>query len=500
MPQVKVKNGPNKGQVFKVRRESITIGRDPTCTIQIMDKGASRKHAEIFRVGEMCFIKDLGSRNGTFVNDGKITDELLREGDRIQIGGTTLTVEESAKVEGDTAMVEFAADDAPAGATIELRLDDVEDDLGEEEDRDSANFRAIYKIGRIISSERDPGAMMGKVLSEMGELLPLEAAYIFLKEEKTGKLVPAARHEKHPGTRPKVSRTIIKRVLQESRSVLTSDAASDARFKAGESIVLGNIRSAICAPLVAMDKIRGVLYMTASGRSGRPFAQEDLELATAAGTQLGMGLESLRATAKQREIFINALRTLVAAAEMREPSMRGHSERVMNYGAAIAGQMNLPEKLRLEVQIAGLLHDIGKVIAPREAQDASADEEERRASQAGHVLAGEEIARSMKGLEGILPGIRGHHERPDGTGFPDNLKGDKIPVVARVVGAANTFDHLTTSGGEDGQGMPIKDAMLKMSELAGEACDEKAVEALFIAYRSGTLYSSPSTKKRGEKK
>ena len=82
MPRVRVKNGPAKGSTFDIGEEPLSIGREPTCGIQVLDKGASRNHAEIFRIGEMCFIRDLDSRNGTYVNDTKIEEELLREGDR----------------------------------------------------------------------------------------------------------------------------------------------------------------------------------------------------------------------------------------------------------------------------------------------------------------------------------------------------------------------------------------------------------------------------------
>src|SRR3990167_9537950 len=94
MPYIRVKTGPNKGKIFEVKDAVITIGRDDNQTIQILDQGVSRQHSEIFRIGEMCFIRDLHSTNGTFVNDQRVTEELLRSGDQVLIGSTLLVFED----------------------------------------------------------------------------------------------------------------------------------------------------------------------------------------------------------------------------------------------------------------------------------------------------------------------------------------------------------------------------------------------------------------------
>src|SRR4051812_29648482 len=110
MPQIRVKNGKQKGKVLSLNgQERLLIGRDNSCGLQILDQGVSREHAEIFRVGEMVFIRDLGSRNGSFVNDERIEEELLREGDVVRVGNTQLLFESAKEArEGD---LEFEEDD-----------------------------------------------------------------------------------------------------------------------------------------------------------------------------------------------------------------------------------------------------------------------------------------------------------------------------------------------------------------------------------------------------
>ena len=94
MVVLRVKAGSEKGKVYEVANENVVMGRDRAGAVQILDQGVSRKHAEIFQIGELYFIRDLESRNGTFVNADKITEVVLRFGDQIQIGNTTLVFED----------------------------------------------------------------------------------------------------------------------------------------------------------------------------------------------------------------------------------------------------------------------------------------------------------------------------------------------------------------------------------------------------------------------
>ena len=122
MSVIRVKNGPDKGKTIEVGPESITIGRDATETLQVLDQGASRRHAEIFKIGEMVFIRDLNSKNGTFVNDERIHETLLQIGDKIKIGTTVLVFDEGmagGEEEGDG--IEFSGMES-LGATMEIDL------------------------------------------------------------------------------------------------------------------------------------------------------------------------------------------------------------------------------------------------------------------------------------------------------------------------------------------------------------------------------------------
>ena len=484
-PQVRIKNGPNKGHVHKISGQTITLGRDVESTIQILDKGASRNHAEIFMIGEMCFIRDLSSRNGTYVNEERVEEELLREGDRVQVGSTVCVFESGGGVSGDTRNIHFSQrDDEDLGSTLELRLDDLATMEGTEEPRESANFRAVYQVGKIISAEHDEEILMDKMLTQVSELVPADNIYIFLRDPETNNLVPRATWEAEPGKGVQISRTIIKRAVSETRSVLTSDAMSDARFKERESIIMGQIRSVICVPLLSQEKVVGVLYLHSS-RVAQTFVQEDLELMTAVGTQVAIALDNIAVTRRQRETFMSAIRALVALGEMRDPATRGHSERVCTYAGSIAGQLDLLEREKTTVELAGILHDIGKVAVAADSVPPGEDPDRR------HPELGAKVSKNIAGMEGVADAIRAHHELYDGTGYPDGLKGDDIPLYGRIIGVSDRFDHLTTHGGERREGLSMKEALIAIGELSGEQYDPKVVKALLISHREGTLFTPP---------
>src|SRR6185295_3589581 len=124
MATIRVKTGPNKGKNYDLADTPLTVGREDNQVIQILDQGVSRAHAEIFRLGEMCFIRDLNSTNGTFVNDVKITEESLKAGDEMLIGTTILLFEDNARVASGQG-VEFEGEENAKieTTTVELKVD-----------------------------------------------------------------------------------------------------------------------------------------------------------------------------------------------------------------------------------------------------------------------------------------------------------------------------------------------------------------------------------------
>src|SRR5437899_3787055 len=156
--------------------------------------------------------------------------------------------------------------------------------------------------------------------------------------------------------------------------------------------------------------------------------------------------ELQRERAKLERISVATLEALVNALEAKDPYMRGHSARVADLSATIAAELGMSEEQVEHVRVAGRLHDIGK-IGTREAvlnkQGALSPEEFEHVKQ--HVVIGSQILAPLPHLEHIIAMVRSHHERWDGTGYPDGLRSEEIPLGGRVIATAEVYDALCTS-------------------------------------------------------
>jgi len=198
--------------------------------------------------------------------------------------------------------------------------------------------------------------------------------------------------------------------------------------------------------------------------------------------------ELQRERQKLERISVATLEALVNALEAKDPYMRGHSARVADLSANIAAQVGLAEEEVEVVRHAGRLHDIGK-IGTREAvmnkQGPLTPEEFEHIKQ--HVIIGTQILSPLAHLADIIGAVRSHHERWDGTGYPDGLRGEEIPIGGRVIGAAEVYDALTTSRPYQ-EKMTPEQATERMADLSGTVLDPKVYEALnAIVARRQTL-------------
>ncbi|MDQ3136915.1 MAG: response regulator [Gemmatimonadota bacterium] len=183
----------------------------------------------------------------------------------------------------------------------------------------------------------------------------------------------------------------------------------------------------------------------------------------------------------QERISVATLEALVNALEAKEPYLRGHSARVADLSASVAAHLGRPDEEIEAIRTAGRLHDIGK-IGIREAilnkQGPLSDEEYEHVKQ--HVLVGSQILAPMVHLREVVTFVRGHHERWDGCGYPDRLSGESIPLGARIIGAVEIYDALTTSRPyQEKMGPDL--AVERMRDLVGTAIDpaiHEAVEAV----------------------
>src|SRR5260370_1006644 len=199
-------------------------------------------------------------------------------------------------------------------------------------------------------------------------------------------------------------------------------------------------------------------------------------------------IEQLKKAANENhQLFINSVRMLAAAIDAKDPYTRGHSERVARYSIGIGKNLNLPEKEMRNLRISALLHDVGKIgIDDRILRKPGALSDEEFEVMKGHPVKGAAIMSGVAQLIDIVPGMKYHHEKWGGGGYPDNLDGEQIPMQARIVAIADTFDGMTTNRPYQ-KAMGLGYVVEKIQSVAGTRFAPRVVHAFFTAVKRGEI-------------
>lgn len=232
--------------------------------------------------------------------------------------------------------------------------------------------------------------------------------------------------------------------------------------------------SHIRVPLIVKGEPVGILSVGA--KRAAAFTAENLSTLEKLAFQIGIALENTKLLTDRQELFFNMVRTLSHAIDAKSPWTNEHSERVTEYALFIGREMGFNRKMLDDLKIAGLFHDIGKIATYDELLNKPArltDDEYIIVKQ--HTLRGEEILQPLKQLRHITPWIRSHHEYYDGTGYPDGLKGEDIPLNARILAVADAFDSMTSE--RPYRETPgIENAVVELKKCSGTQFDPRIVE------------------------
>jgi HD-GYP domain-containing protein (c-di-GMP phosphodiesterase class II) len=194
-----------------------------------------------------------------------------------------------------------------------------------------------------------------------------------------------------------------------------------------------------------------------------------------------------QAAGENRELFLGSIRMLAAAIDEKDPYTRGHSGRVAKYSLIVGQQLGLPAEELDNIRISALLHDVGKIgVDDRVLKKPGKLTPEEFDLMKQHPLKGANIMRPVAQLKEMLPGIELHHEHVDGGGYPHGLRGDAIPMMARIIAAVDTLDAMTTNRPYQ-SAMDLEFAMNKIRDLAGTKFDPVVVDALDRSVRTGKI-------------
>ncbi|MDA8158898.1 MAG: HD domain-containing protein [Deltaproteobacteria bacterium] len=242
----------------------------------------------------------------------------------------------------------------------------------------------------------------------------------------------------------------------------------------------GKSGSMMCSPLKVRDKVIGAICIATEKIA--EFTSSDLKLFATLSHNVAVFVENVSLYKDLKEVFLSTVYTLAETIEMRDNYTGNHTKRVMEYSYAIGDALGMKNDELEILRLSAILHDIGKIgIRDSVLLKPSKLTDEEFALMKKHPVLGEEILKKIKGLEYVVPGVKHHHERHDGKGYPDGLKGDEIELNAKIISVADTFDAMT-SDRPYRKGMDSKAALDELVRCSGTQFDEKIVNAFIKAY------------------
>lgn len=306
MAILQVLKGSNPGQQFPLDTERIVIGRHPECDIVIDMGSVSREHAQILRQGTAFVVEDLHSRNGTFVNGQLIQGRRqLKDNDRLKICDLLFTFHQSqpgaTQPEGDfelsTQLTPVVVDDDESGSsTIMSQLDVGSDPSGLHMTvKPEAKLRALIEITENLGKTLSLDKVLPGILDSLFKIfIQADRGFVVLRGAVDGHFITREKKLRHGNVdeAPRISRTIVRKAMDDRQAILSADAASDERFDLSQSIADFKIRSMMCAPLINSEgKALGVIQIDTQNQRSR-FRQEDLDVLVAIARQAALAMEN----------------------------------------------------------------------------------------------------------------------------------------------------------------------------------------------------------------
>ncbi len=358
---------------------------------------------------------------------------------------------------------------------------DLEDRIGE--------LHAIFEIDKAITSAIDLETVLQQIVQMSVGLMDAKISSIMLLDEESEELVIAAAQglsESYIRKGPiKVGESIAGRVILEGRPIAVYDIRQDPRHAYAEQARLEGLCSLLSVPLNLKDRVIGVLNIYTD--EPHAFTPHEINLFTSLASQAAIAIENARLFESLEEIYIEVITAMASAIDARDAYTHGHSQRVTEYAVAIAEEMGLsPAEVDI-IRNASILHDVGKIGIKEEIlkKPGRLSEEERREMEY-HPFIGTKILHSVRLLEPVMPLVYHHHERYDGTGYPDGLRGEEIPLGARIISVADAFESMT-SDRPYRKAMPVEEAMAELRYNAGRQFDPRVVEVFARLAEEGKI-------------
>jgi putative nucleotidyltransferase with HDIG domain len=333
----------------------------------------------------------------------------------------------------------------------------------------------LYRLVDIITEAKTLERVLNSLIDLVSEIISCEGAMLFLTDDKTGEIDIALKRNINKKIEYKVNmqnkQKVIDWALKKGKTIAMPDIEEDANDQDRYTFVL--------VPLIAHDKPVGLIDIITDTPEG-DITSKDLSLLTILAKQAALAIENVKLYESTKKDQINIIRALSSTVDAKDHHTQGHSQRVSDYSLRIAESLGLAERELEVIKYAALLHDIGKIAIPDDIikkPSSLTPEEFEQVKQ--HPIIGAKIIKEIDSLAPMVPIILHHHERFDGKGYPDGLKGENIPIGARIVHVTDAYETMVSARAYRDM-LPPELAISELRKNAGTQFDPKIVE-IFIS-------------------
>ncbi len=352
---------------------------------------------------------------------------------------------------------------------------------GRVEKENKARLDLIYEVSKKIGSVPRMAQMLEQVIKMTQKTLNASAASILLFRDNdqelyfevasgpVGKALRQVKLSTQYGIAGQVART--------GEPLIVNDVSRSENFhKMIDDYTGFSTKSLVCAPLAVHRKILGVIEVL-NKLDGSQFEDQDMDAVISVANTAAMAIENTKLHQTVLDAYKTTIKTLAATIDAKDPYTRGHSQRVMEYALLTGANLSLSPEEMETLEYAGILHDIGKISIDTTIlnKPGSLTEAEWEIIQE-HSTIGANLLRGISFLEKASELVLYHHERFDGKGYPTGLKGDALPLGARIIAVADAFDSMTTDRSYRAA-MTVDQAIKELKRCSGDQFCPVAVKA-----------------------
>ncbi len=521
--------------------EKAVIGRSTECQITINDTKVSRKHTTFFIKNRKLYVKDNGSTNGTFVNNKKIFEKKLSCGDDIRLGTTYIkcfekqvapVVQDLGKSNSDEYFegISQASSNESTGisnyikelsgqllslknsSTLSKQDQEILSKMNQTMHNIEVNhnnflrehhiIQSLHKINEIINQILDVTDLLVNMMDIAMNILKARRGLVFLNQSSISSTKISLEKNLYVDmingfifSKPSIEleninidMKIMNYSLEHSLAIVTNNLENDSRFKslAGNPF-FKDTKAVMIVPISSQKKKVGVILFDIPKNEKKVFTDNDLVFMDSYSTQCAISLENAFLYTEIREVYFSTIQVLSSALDAKDSYTEGHSQRVTEYSLAVAEELKLPKNEIEMIQIAAILHDIGKIgirdLILCKPGKLTKDEFDIIKN---HPSLGAEIVSHIAFLADKAKLIKHHHERFDGKGYPDGLKEQEIPIGSRIIAVCDSFDAMTSKRSYR-ENIPVHKALAELNKCSGTQFDAEIANTFIKVFNRDFL-------------